>query len=375
MEKHLHIIALNVPYPADYGGVFDLFYKLPALQKQGIKIHLHCFEYGRGEQPELNKYCENVYYYKRRKGLSGLSFTLPHIVSSRKNKELTKRLLQDNYPILIEGIHCSYLLNDKRFTNRKCLVRLHNIEFKYYHHLYKSSASLFKKLYYKLESSLLFSYEKKIANKAIFLAVNKADEVFYKNEFNCKDIITLPLFLEERNVQSPTGKGLYSIYHADLSVPENEKIALWLINEVFIHLNQSLIITGKNPTQKIKESLAAKENIQLIANPDKALMDKLIQEAHIIFSPSLNATGIKVKLIESLFNGRFIITNNAAVAGTNFEALCTIAETTTEVHQSITTLNNKEFTLEEINKRKEILLREFDNAKNAETLIRIIFNY
>ncbi len=374
MEKHLHIIALNVPYPADYGGVFDLFYKLPALQKQGIKIHLHCFEYGRGKQPELNKYCENVYYYKRRKGLSGLSFTLPHIISSRKNKELTKRLLQDEHPILMEGIHCTYLLNDERFAHRKCLVRLHNIEFKYYHHLYKCAASLFKKIYYKLESSLLFYYEKKIANKAIFLAVNKADEVFYKTEFNCKDIITLPLFLEEKNVQSLTAKGLYSIYHADLSVPENEKIAIWLINKVFINLNQSLIITGKNPTKKIKESVTTKSNIQLIANPDKTAMDKLIQEAHIIFSPSLNTTGIKVKLIESLFNGRFIITNNAAVAGTNFEALCTIAETTTEVHQSIKTLNNKEFTLEEINKRKEILLREFNNTKNAETLISIAFN-
>jgi hypothetical protein len=51
MTRHLHIICLNVPFPVDYGGVFDLFYKLPALHDQGVKIHLHCFEYGRGEQP------------------------------------------------------------------------------------------------------------------------------------------------------------------------------------------------------------------------------------------------------------------------------------------------------------------------------------
>ena len=73
LDKHLHIVCLDIPYPADYGGVFDLFYKITALHKHGIKIHLHCFEYGRGKQDELNKYCEEVNYYKRKAGLKGFS--------------------------------------------------------------------------------------------------------------------------------------------------------------------------------------------------------------------------------------------------------------------------------------------------------------
>ena len=39
MEKHLHIISFDVPYPANYGGVIDVFYKLKALHAEGIKIH------------------------------------------------------------------------------------------------------------------------------------------------------------------------------------------------------------------------------------------------------------------------------------------------------------------------------------------------
>ena len=155
MDKHLHIISLNVPYPVDYGGVFDLYYKLPALYQQGIKIHLHCFDYGRGEQPVLNRYCEAVHYYPRKVGLKAISLRYPYIVSSRINNELLNRLLQDDYPILMEGIHCTYLLNDKRFTNRKCFVRLHNVEYIYYRHLYLNSSSLYKKLYYLFESKLL----------------------------------------------------------------------------------------------------------------------------------------------------------------------------------------------------------------------------
>ena len=93
MEKHLHIIALNVPYPADYGGVYDLFYKLPALQNEGVKIHLHCFVKDRDEQPELNKYCEEVFYYKRDLSAKKLFSKLPYIVASRYDEELTQRLL------------------------------------------------------------------------------------------------------------------------------------------------------------------------------------------------------------------------------------------------------------------------------------------
>ena len=141
MPQHLHIVCLDVPYPPDYGGVFDLFYKLPYLQKVGIYIHLHCFDYGRGKQQELEKYCVSVQYYKR---VKKISFSLPYIVASRKNKALLSDLLKDNYPILLEGVHCTYPLLDKRFTNRKLFVRLHNTEFIYYRHLYKHTSHLLK---------------------------------------------------------------------------------------------------------------------------------------------------------------------------------------------------------------------------------------
>ena len=46
-NKRLHIVAFDVPFPANYGGAIDVFYKLKALHQLGIRITLHCFEYGR----------------------------------------------------------------------------------------------------------------------------------------------------------------------------------------------------------------------------------------------------------------------------------------------------------------------------------------
>ena len=56
-NKTLHIVSFNIPFPANYGGVIDVFYKIKALQNQGVNIILHAFEYGRQQAPELEKYC------------------------------------------------------------------------------------------------------------------------------------------------------------------------------------------------------------------------------------------------------------------------------------------------------------------------------
>ncbi|MEI9956807.1 MAG: hypothetical protein WDM90_11010 [Ferruginibacter sp.] len=179
-DKHLHIVALDVPWPADYGGVVDLFYKLKALQQLGIKIHLHCFTHGREPQEELNKYCESVNYYQRKKNISSFSLSLPFIVKSRKNNELINNLNKDNHPVLLEGIHCTYYLHSNQLKNRKVMVRLHNAEFEYYKQLANNEPNFLKKLYFYNESRLLFKYEKSIANKAGFIAVSNHDVEVYK---------------------------------------------------------------------------------------------------------------------------------------------------------------------------------------------------
>ena len=79
--NHLHIISFDVPYPANYGGVIDVFYKMKALHEAGIKIHLHCFEYGRPAAKELESLCEKVYYYKRNMSKLQLFSKLPFVAA------------------------------------------------------------------------------------------------------------------------------------------------------------------------------------------------------------------------------------------------------------------------------------------------------
>lgn len=144
-EKHLHIISYDVPYPVDYGGVFDLFYKIKALSESGVQIYLHCFEYGRGEQSVLKAYCKEVNYYERMPIHQSLFNSLPYIVASRANTKLLYRLQQDTHPILMEGMHCTYFLHSGALPPNRCFIRVPNVEFKYYEKLAETTHSFPKK--------------------------------------------------------------------------------------------------------------------------------------------------------------------------------------------------------------------------------------
>jgi hypothetical protein len=371
LDNHLHIISLTVPYPVDYGGVFDLFYKLDALHQQGVKIHLHCFDYGRGEQTELNKYCASVNYYPRQK--KKFLSSIPYIVASRKNETLLSNLLKDDHPILMEGIHCTYLLNDVRFAGRKCFVRLHNVEFEYYRDLYMIATSVFKKIYYKRESALLKRYEKNIANKAAFFSVTEKDAATYRKDFACKNITHLPLFLPPWDVNVTSGMGGYCLYQGDLSVDANVKMVEWLVKKVFTDIDISLKIAGKKPPTYLSKLIKPYQNISLIADPSEASMQELIAKAHINIIPSFSNTGIKLKLLNALYNGRHCLVNNATVEGTGFEQLCHIANTTEHLKDLVTQLYYQPFRENELLLRKDLLTQHFNNELNAAKLIDLIW--
>lgn len=373
MDKHLHIVAFDVPYPVDHGGFFDVFYKLVALYEVGVQVHLHCYEYGRGVQPELEKYCVEVQYYDRQQGHKGFSNTLPYIVASRADGRLTENLLKDNYPILLEGIHCTYLLHDERFSGRRILLRLHNVEHRYYRQLYRSCSSIFKKMYFLHESRLLRQYEEITSRKAFVVAVAGPDAEVYRRDFNVNSIDHIPVFTPFRTVTSRTGIGCFCLYHGNLSVSENEKAASWLLKNVFDDLPVHFIIAGKKPSKRLERKVARHSQCCIVADPTDDEMQDMIAKAQINILPSFNNTGIKLKLLNALYNGRHCIVNDAMVEGTGLEPACHIAGSAHAFKNIIAQLFHQPFTEEETRLRIKLLGHTFDNGHNARRLIQLIW--
>ncbi|MGN6438322.1 MAG: glycosyltransferase [Agriterribacter sp.] len=369
MNKTVHIVCLQVPYPPDYGGVVDLFWKLKYLHELGVTIHLHCFEYGRGEQKELLQYCASVHYYKRVKGITALRWNIPYIVSSRISKALESALIADNHPVLLEGIHCTWLLHKGILKNRKVILRLHNIEWEYYRQLAAAETNILKRWYYRWESRLLRQYEPlAIAKATTALAVSEKDMDWWQ-QHQMNHVHFLPVFLPWNAVVSKEGKGNYCLYHGNLGVAENEKAALWLLKSVFVALpGIRFIIAGKNPSDRLLEAVGLHHDVTLIANPSPTEMEQLIAEAHIHLLPSFTNSGIKLKLLNALFCGRFCVVNPEMVQGTGLADICIVADAAPGFINAILQCMSSDFSLSHIKDREKLLPECFNNRENARML-------
>ena len=163
------------------------------------------------------------------------------------------------------------------------------------------------------------------------------------------------------------------MYHGNLSVGENEKAASWLLEEVFANLKIPFVVAGKDPARKLKVLAHCKPHTCLVENPSEKEMQDLISKAHIHVLPSFNATGIKLKLINALFNGRHCLVNSAAVEGTGLENACYVADTAEEMQAVITQLYNQPFSVEDLDERHEVLDNMFDNTANAKQMVKWIW--
>lgn len=372
-SRKLHIICHDVPFPPDFGGVLDQFYKIKALHENGIEIYLHCFTSGRAEREELNRYCKKVNYYTRKTGHKSLSYELPYIVCSRSSPELLDRLLEDDYPILLEGVHCSYLTNDKRFQNRKIILRLHNIESVYYKQLAHCCHSWLKKIYYFRESAILKKYEKKIASHWSLLTFTQSDADLAATNYRSKKISVIPVFLPYTEIDSPMGIGCYCLYHGNLSVEENEKAVIWLLENVFSDLKIPFVIAGKSAGPRIFKAASKVNTCTIVSDPSDNELRDIISKAQVHVIPSFNCTGIKMKLLNALFNGRHCLVNIEAVQGSGLEEFCYVANDPYEFQDKIKSLYQRPFTFLDLEHRKEKLLTSYNNQQTANLLISQIW--
>lgn len=370
-DRHLHIVSFDIPSPPNYGGVIDVYYKIKALHELGVKVHLHCFEYGRKLDKDLTKICYSVKSYPRKVSKHLLFNQLPYIVVTRQSEVLIANLVKDKYPILFEGMHSCFYLNDFRLAHRKKYVRMHNIEPDYYKGLSNAEKNVFKKLYFYTEASKLKIFENALKGADTIFAITEKDSS-YLEHLKLKTL-TVSAFHQFNDIRVKPVDSDYALYHGNLSVGENNIAALYLVNEIFNDLPYKLIIAGNNPGKALKKAISKNSNVSLIADSDHIKINHLIAEAKINVLPTFQDTGIKLKLLNALYSGQHCLVNDFMVKGTGLEELCLIANTTGEWKQKIKELFNSPFDINETEKRNIVFNQRFNNITNASLIIREIF--
>lgn len=356
--------------PPDYGGVIDVFYKLRALHNLGVKIHLHCFDYGRGRKPELKKYCHSVHYYRRHTRKTLLFHKLPFIVVSRRNGALLQRLLNDDYPILFEGLHACYYLTHPKLASRFKMVRTHNVEHEYYMALARIESNAFKKAYFTRETFKLRTFEKVLERADAVLAISPNDTRHFNRHFGNAHYI--PAFHAEGDGTFVEQKERLAFYHGNLAVGENDKAALYLTEEVFPHSDYTLVIAGNNPSMELQRAVNEHANVTLLQDVSTDEIRSWVQKAWINVLPTFQGTGIKLKLLFSLYNGGYCLVNSTMVKDTGLAEFCVVKDDPVEMANAMEALMRLPFSHSEFKARAARLKETFCTTTNARKILALM---
>ena len=111
---------------------------------------------------------------------------------------------------------------------------------------------------------------------------------------------------------------------------------------------------------------------ELVPNPDDNTLHKLIENAHVNISITAQRTGLKLKLLNTLYNGRFCLVNDKMLNGSELDDLCIIANNKGSIKRTIKALFEKEFKPENVDERISKLSTLYNNGNNVEHLIKLV---
>jgi hypothetical protein len=134
-----------------------------------------------------------------------------------------------------------------------------------------------------------------------------------------------------------------------------------------------LIIAGKNPPSDLVELISKTPNTTLVESPTHDEMQRLIQQAHVNLLITFQPTGLKLKLLNALYNGRFCVANKEMLFGSGLESLVEMANNDTEIITKIKELEKRKFSIEDIENRKQFLNNLYSTKERINLMISNLF--
>lgn len=218
---------------------------------------------------------------------------------------LNKRLNSNNYPILIEGLHCCSLLSKVTKKDRIIGLRTHNIEHEYYNFLAKETTNFFKKIFFSSEAKRLKKYERSIKDSLDYVfPISHSDALHFKEVFGAKKCFLTGAF-HNQQIETVRSEN-YHLFHGNLTVEENINAARYIIKKIAPKTDKKFVIAGRNAASVIKTNLS---NVTVISSPKpEEMYDLISKSSSCIVISSVNA-GIKLKILNALSAGIPIFCN------------------------------------------------------------------
>lgn len=335
----------------------------------GVQVHLHAWVYDkRALSDELKAMLSSNTIYDRNMFRNPIGSGDPYIVKTRTSAQLVENLQQRELPILYEGLHCLAPAFTGVLSGHPHILRSHNIESDYYKFLARDANSALKKAYLNNEAELILKYEEKLSSLQLIAAISQNDTTHYNSRFG--NAVYIPAFHPNETVSYNGNKEPFVLYHGNLSVPENAKAAEFLVKEVFDqNFPFQLVIAGNGAPRELRKAIDKQDNCRLEDQLTTEEIFELIGKAKINALPTFQSTGIKLKLLNVLYQGGYTLVNPKMVKGSGLESVCEMCNDVESFRNAISIFMKRKENPELIEARKQLLEEEFGNKKSAEKLI------
>lgn len=314
----IQIVAFDWPWPPTYGGIIDVYYRVDALLERGVHVDLHVVSQRAAPAPPPAHWLASgrlrLFEFPRRGWRAALSFQ-PYIVTSRAVAPLLPQLASGAPVILFEGVHTTAWLGHPRLAGKEQWVRVHNREADYYTELVGRGHGWRQNLYYREEARRLRRYEGTVLAEAdLLLPISPQDDAWCTRIAPGR-VLGQRGYSSTRSVTSAPGRGDYALFHGAFHVADNVTSALLLAERMQRRPNIRLVLAGRTPPGRLRAAVAGMPNVEVVADPDAPTMARLIREAQVLTLHTGHQAGYKIKLVESLAHGRWVLVNERMVVG------------------------------------------------------------
>jgi len=322
-------ITPDIPFDKMYGGNIDISTRIQAVAEAGANVHLVCYNKGPisdNARDMLRKYCVSVNIIDRPKNIIYLLHpSRPYSALTRRSKNLndviTSIIRHSKIDIAcLEQPQVGEAIPFIRDASIPIILRLHNIESLYFHELAKAYKNPISKIVYLLESYKLAKYEKYVYENCRGIFCVSQEEAKVLEQLYPKLHVTwlpVPIKLNVSNVHRDISKPIIA-FSGSMYLPNNIEAATWFAYKVFPEVLRAVPdaefwIIGRKPAKSVQK-LGLLENIRVTG--EVANVHQLLLDARVVVAPLFHGAGVKVKVLEAIGLGKFVIGSHHAIEGT-----------------------------------------------------------
>lgn len=370
--KALHV-SLKTVYPKIDGGcvaIADFLTVISTIYKQVDHIFIatpkHPFVQGtyQKEMPEnanVLRYFDidtTVNYWRL---LTSFGKYMPYQVSRFYSKEMANYLeeIAANYDavILESAFLLPYLKHLK--TAKKVIVRAHNVEFKVWETLAKTSTSWKSRIYSKISQQFKHYELAELEKVDGVILISEEDQAYFTKVLENSALTTIPLAIHAAQITPPKAEILANFgFLGSANWQPNKQAIHYLQKELFPAIQSeittaTLTIAGFG-TDKIE---AFHPSVEILGAVDK--IEEFYQKTAIVLVPLTSGSGLKIKVVEAIVQGKVVIGSPIAFEGLEFLPNLRIAQTPAEYLVHIREVLQSATIFDEITTQQSLIYSKF----------------